>query len=1102
MESENRDWGREHATERSTRIKQLIERYDMCFSQGEGDVGRTGMIQHKIEIVGERPRRHAVRPLNPHMRSVLENEVKDLLQKGFIQPSKSEYASPVVLVKKKDGSVRFCCDFRRLNEATRKDCYPLPRIAEVLDTLSGAKVFSTLDLKSGYHQIEMFPADIPKTAFITQFGLFEWKVMPMGLCSAPGTFQRLMDTLMTGLTWKSVLVYLDDLIIFGRDYEEHYARLEEVLQRIRQANLKLSPKKCHLLKHRILYLGHSIENGKISPDPEKTRLVDTYPVPRNVKDIRSFVSLASYYRRFVKNFAQIAKPLTAMLEKTSKFDWNANCQQAFDVLKNALSRQTNLMLPDFSKPFQLACDASNVALGAVLSQVDEDNREHPVAFASKVLSKQERNWTVTEREAFAIVWAVNHFRSFLMGQPFKLISDHKPLLWLRQMKNPCPKLARWILQLEEYNFDIEYKEGPRNANADAMSRLSIETSVIEVRLESELALSDLKEAQQGMIETQQVGAAIRAGNWDNINSTSPIMKAFMDIRHELFIDDDVIFRQINDRHCQAILPPSLHEKVLQIFHTSETGGHLGVHRTVAAISELFYWPCWRKIVSNFISQCITCEKFKPSKVDTRAYLQPIVTQRPWELIEIDFVGPMPETVQGNKYILSVVDHFSKYAVAYATPRQDSKTVVDCLTKLFAEFGIPTRILSDQGRSFISQEFLHFCTLWGVKKATSTSYHPQTQGLVERFNGTVIQILKKYVYMTQDMWDERLPFATYAYNTTVQRTNEVTPFEVIFGRKPAVPLSQLIEQQPDVLTTHERIVKMKKEMDKIYRFVQDKQDGARNREKQTYDSDAGGSCFSVGDQVWLFNPAVKLGQNRKLSPIYVGPFVIIEQTGVTNFKIKPVNGDGREQIVHQNRLKKVKINQLNNETVSKDNEEPDIPEEEAGISDDDSDFENIVWSEIKEGSQTLTEADDEVDKKVEQMEHNEPAQLDNNLRDAEENRTERQDQIIEQQLAEENDEDDEDPTYVPGKEDKLPGRRNPERVRRRPARVNTDEYEVNVIEVDKKHTENRDYNKSRGGINVHWWLWAAICFMILEASSGKPISLVRDSIGEGHPELAE
>ena len=334
--------------------------------------------------------------------------------------------------------------------------------------------------------------------------------MPMGLTNAPATFERLMDLIMTGLNWKNVLIYLDDILIFGKDFEEYYTNLREVLERLRNARLKISPKKCHLLKSTVTYLGHVISNGEIRSDPEKTKLIDIFPVPKNTKEVRSFVSLASYYRKFVHNFAQIATPLTSMLEKNQSFHWTIECQHAFDTLPANLGTTTKLTLPDFSRPFRVTCDASGVALGAALSQLDETGKERPIAFASRKLSKTERKWGITEREAYAIVWSINYFRSYLLGNKFELFTDHRPLVYLRTLKNPSPMIARWLLQLEEYDYTVTYREGKANSNADVMSRLIIYengdddilhpgagiSTLDVISFTSILNLDDIREAQQ------------------------------------------------------------------------------------------------------------------------------------------------------------------------------------------------------------------------------------------------------------------------------------------------------------------------------------------------------------------------------------------------------------------------------------------------------------------------------------------------------------------------------------------------------------------------------------------------------------------------------
>lgn len=883
------------------RVYKLVREYQDVFSKSKNDYGRCDVIQHRITLEGV-PKRSAVRPLNPIMREQLKQQLDEFMHNDLIQPSQSSFASPVCLVKKKDGSIRFCCDFRQLNAVTRKDAYPLPRIQEVLDTLAHGRVYSTLDLKSGYHQISMDPRDRHKTAFITQYGLFEWKVLGMGLCNAPATFERLMELIMAGLTWDSVLVYLDDVIVFGADYDQHHKRLEEVFRRLRATNLKLAPSKCHLAMTRINCLGHVVSKGEIQPDPAKFKLIADYPVPSNLKEVRSFVSLMSYYRRFIKNFAAIAKPLTVLTEKNAKFYWSSDCQAAFDCLRLKLTETTKLNLPDFAKPFRLACDASNLALGAVLSQLDEKGTEHPIAFASKVLSKAERNWTVTEREAYAIVWSVTYFRSYLLGSKFTVISDHKPLLWLRSITNPTPKLARWIFNLEEYDFTIEYKEGSKNVNADVMSRIPVPCTALEITsLESTISLEDITQAQKNDVFIVEIRQYIENNKWPDA-TTSNIAKAFKLIKDELFLDNDLLWRQQINEKCQVILPPSLHQKVLTLFHSSHEGGHLGTDRTFKKIAECFYWPNLRKITANFIMRCIACEKFKKPKVNTQAYLQPITTTRPWELLCIDFIGPLPETVRGNKYILSIVDHFTKFALAFPTSRQDSKTVVDCLTHVFSEFGVASRILSDLGRCFTSVEFLDFCKLWNVQKSSTTAYHPMGNGACERWNGTVSQILKRYTYDHQERWDDSLPFVVYAYNSTSHRVNEYTPYMAVFGRPPVTPLYEQVHHELRDETTHVNIMQQKKDLLKIWTDISAKQEVARQREKERYDSHVAGKCYRVGDRVLLFNPAVKLGWSKKFSPIYMGPYTITKQVTETDFEITPDDDTARVQIVHQNRLK--------------------------------------------------------------------------------------------------------------------------------------------------------------------------------------------------------
>jgi hypothetical protein len=399
-----------------------------------------------------------------------------MLKHDIIRPStKSEWASPVILVPKKNGKLRFCVDYRQLNKVTKKDNYPLPRINEILDSLGNAQWFSSLDLASGYWQVEMREEDKPKTAFISRNGTYEFNVMPFGLCNAPGTFQRCMDTVLGNIIWKHALVYLDDVTAFSQTFEEHLRHLEGIFQRIEKAGLKINPDKCHFGAQSLQFLGHIITNKGILPDPSKIEAIKNYPEPQNLTHLRAFLGLASYYRRFIKDFSKVSAPLYGLLKKDIKYEWTDERQQVFQFLKDQLISAPLLSYPDFTKPFILFTDASLTALGAVIEQVGDDGQRHPIAYASRSTTSAEKKYSSTELECAAVVWAVNYFRPYLYGKHFTIYTDHSALQWLLKLKTIknglTGRLARWQLILQPYDYEIKYRPGTVNSNADALSRI-------------------------------------------------------------------------------------------------------------------------------------------------------------------------------------------------------------------------------------------------------------------------------------------------------------------------------------------------------------------------------------------------------------------------------------------------------------------------------------------------------------------------------------------------------------------------------------------------------------------------------------------------------
>jgi hypothetical protein len=354
---------------------------------------------------------------------------------------------------------------------TKKDCYPLPRIDDMLETLSGSQWFSSLDLASGFWQVELNPKDREKTTFITRFGTYEFTVMPFGLCNAPATFQRLMDTVLRDILWQFVVVYIDDINIGSITFEEHLVHLEQVFNRLEKAGLKLSPEKCFFFKEELPFLGHVISKNGIQTDPEKLRTIKEFPIPKDLTQLRGFIALASYYRKFVKNFSSIAEPLNRLMKKNTPYIWGKDQVEAFEHLKTCLMTPPILAYPNFEKPFILYTDASTFALGAILSQKDDDKKEHVIAYASRTLNKHERNYGITELECLAVVWAVKHFHHYLHGQKFIVITDHAALRYLLNMTNPTGKLGRWMMTLNAYDLEIINRPGKQHSNVDTLSRI-------------------------------------------------------------------------------------------------------------------------------------------------------------------------------------------------------------------------------------------------------------------------------------------------------------------------------------------------------------------------------------------------------------------------------------------------------------------------------------------------------------------------------------------------------------------------------------------------------------------------------------------------------
>ena len=966
--------GRDLTADQTTAVAALLASFADVFSSTKGDIGRTGAVKHSIDTGDASPIRQRARRLPIHLRANAENEVQKMLSCGVIEPSSSPWAPPVVLVKKKDGSTRFCVNYRKLNQVTGS--YPLPRIDDSLDALAGAKWFSTLDLSSGYWQVEMADSDKEKTAFTTGTGLYQFTVMPFGLCNAPATFERLMEQVLAGMSWEVLLIYLDDVIIHAKSFQDQLERLRAVLTRLRAAGLKLSPRKCQLFQRRVNFLGHIVSSDGVSTDPAKIAAVRDWPSPVSATQVRAFLGLCSYYRRFVRGFADVAKPLYKLTEKGSQFVWTEACESAFKLLKAKLTSAPVLAYPTNEVPFILDTDASNQGIGAVLSQVHQ-GQEEVVAYYSRSLTKEERNYCVTRKELLAVVAAVRHFHHYLYGRRFLVRSDHGALQWLLNFRNPEGQTARWLEELAMYDFDIQHRQGARHGNADALSRrpcsdcrkceraegnelraAPAEPQCAAVNTRSRVDTSPAPKGEQpeqwlvGMrtaelrkaqLADDQIGIVVQwkeaeegRPEWPSVVSYSPTVKSYCAQWDWLSLREGVLYRRWESvsgdkEHWQLIVPQSLKDDVLRQVHDSPTAAHLGKKKTLGRLRERFFWSGCDRDVRRWCRECDLCASRKGPSKRPRAPMKAYNVGAPLERIAIDVTGPLPSTDSGNKYVLVVADYFTKWTEAYAIPNQEAETVAKKLVEEFvARYGVPREIHSDQGRNFESDLFREVCRLLDLDKTTTTPLRPQSDGMVERFNRTLKSMLSLFVSENQRDWDRHLPLLLMAYRSAVHETTGCTPSEMMFGRELRLPVD-LLYGRPEADGSFSDPVgyadRLRDQLATVHQYARDHLKLESERQKMGYDHRLCSRIFSPGDAVWFYNPRRRVGFSPCLQRPWEGPYLITKRISDVVYRIQKTS-TSKPKVVHHDRLRPYEGRDVPTWYRDKTPPSPDTPEDPA------------------------------------------------------------------------------------------------------------------------------------------------------------------------------
>lgn len=842
-----------------TQAQEVIDSFKEISSDTR--IGLTDKISMTIDTGDAPPFKKKQYLMSPYMLKILNDELDHMLSLGVVEPSSSPYSSPVLLVKKPNGTHRLCLDSRTLNAQTRYDSYPLSNIDRILSMLRDAKFISTIDLRKAFWQIPLDKNSREKTAFsVTGRGLFHFKVVPFGLCNSAQVQQRLVDKIFGPRFEPKIFTYLDDIIILGSTFDEHVTLLKEVKNRLEDANLTISIEKCEFFKTTLKFLGYVVGANGLRMDPEKVSSMINYPRPTNTTEIKRFIGLCSWYRRFIKNFSALTAPINDLLrgkrKKKGSISWTSEAEDAFAKIKQALVSAPVLCQPDFSKPFTVASDASDFGLGGVLTQVLE-GEERVIAYASRSLSRTERNYTVTEKECLALLFNLERFRPWIEGVRFTVITDHYSLLYLNNLKNPTGRLARWAMKLRQYTFDLVHRKGSLNVVPDALSRTP-EISLIDISIEKlDAWYLSLKEK---IIKNPDSYANFKVES---------------DIVYKLSLSRSKVKTNINE--WKILVPKYLRNDIIVSCHDPPTAGHFGFFKTLARIQENYYWPHMKKDVLRYVKACKICCSQKLANTPRMGFMGAEKNVKfPWQIIAVDLMGPFPRSPRGYAYLLVIGDWFTKYTLVHPIRKATAKTIIKFIEEeVFLERGVPQFILCDNGTQFAGTAFRNLAREYEVQKIWFTPRYAPHCNYVERNNKTVGTTIRCYVNDHKN-WDKNLPKIRHAINTAKHEVTGYSPAFLNYGRY--VPISG--RYYGDVNSTEgieisagdrDSYAEDIKGLPEIFDEVRKRLHAAYKRNAKSYNLRKRDATFEEGERVWRRNKVLSDATNKfsaKLAPKYV------------------------------------------------------------------------------------------------------------------------------------------------------------------------------------------------------------------------------------------
>ncbi|ESK83158.1 hypothetical protein Moror_14995 [Moniliophthora roreri MCA 2997] len=883
----NADDGLQPAT---TKIPEYLSQYQGQFEDKEAErfpISRS--YDHAIELKPEfTPQDCKVYSLTALEQAELDKFLAENLRKGYIRKSKSPMASPFFFVGKKEkGKLRPTQDYRRLNHGTVKNAYPLPLVSDLIDKLNGATIFSKLDLRNGYNNVRIKDGDQWKAAFKTNRGLFEPTVMFFGLMNSPATFQAFMDDVLQDFMAEGwCLVYMDDILIYSQNPEQHRERTLRLLQRLKEQDLYLKPHKCKFDVNEIDFLGLVIKPGQIAMDPTKLSGISEWPAPRTVTGVRSFTGFTNFYRKFIGNYSAIAKPLYDLTKKGVPFEWTKECEDAFCTLKRRFQQEPVLRLPDPTRAFIIETDASKWASGGVLQQEGPDGELHPCGYISHAFDATERNYEIYDRELFAIVRALQTWRHYLMEgpHPVTVLCDHKNLTYFRTAQKLNRGQARWSLILSMFDLRLVHVPGREMVQSDALSRrddhvqgvdddnddiillpkrlfINVVDLDLQAKLQDRLGSNDFHKMTLESLTTRGVPPIKSAlSDWE-------VNDSLIRYRGRIYVPDDVLLRR----------------EITKMIHEGQPFGHPGQFGTLDLVQRDYWWPGMAKFVKNFVDGCAICQQMKINTHPTKVGLQPIaglLNATPFQVITMDLVTDLPES-HGFDTVMVVVDHSSSKGVIFipCTKMLDAPQAAELLLRnVYKRYGLPDKIISDRDPRFAAAVFQETIRLLGVKHAMSTAYHPQSDGETERVNQEMEIYLRMFCSKEQTEWSSYLHMAEFAHNNRTHSVTRNSPFFMIMGYNPR-PLPTAFEPT-SVPSVEERLNKLRKLRGDVAGMME------IARKKMIEKAGKGTDKFIEGQKVWLEGKNLDFGYpSKKLSPKREGPFVIEKVMGPVTYKLK-------------------------------------------------------------------------------------------------------------------------------------------------------------------------------------------------------------------------